>query len=152
MVAWLFSLIKPMKDIHELDFLPTIEQLRDDLKYNSDTALVERLLRYRLFGTAPKVFIRNFNEEFPDVFIGRDDDVKYELIIGRDNSYPVSIIREGQSTPRNLDFEVVVVNSEKPLSDDIKFKMIAYINKYKLGRRFRIIYQNNELIYQTDAI
>ena len=151
MIAWLYSLIIAIRSIQDNDFLPTINQLKDDLKYNSDTAVVEYLLRKRLFANQPKVFIVNINETGRDVFIGRDDDVKYELIIGREATDNMNVIvnRDGSQLAVYVDFYVIISNSVDPIDDDTKFKIIAYINKYKLGKKFIMKYQNETIIYQS---
>jgi hypothetical protein len=152
-LEWLHCLIFPIDNLHSQEVVPFIDFVREELKFNSKTAVLEYYLRKNYAGNAASITIINLNNPEPDLFIGRLDDQTYEVFLGRTNEDIENVIvnRSGVQVSVVFDFDVVIKNSFVPsITEYILSKMVASINKYKtLGRSFRIVTESDIQLYPS---
>jgi hypothetical protein len=150
-LEWLHSLTFPIDNLHSQEVVPFINFVREELKFNSKTKVLEYYLRKNFTGNAASITIINANNPEPDLFIGRENDQSYEVFLGRLNEDIENVIvnRNGIQASVVFDFDVVIKNLFVPsITEYILSKIVASINKYKtLGRSFRIITESGTQLY-----
>lgn len=146
-LEWLHCLTFPIDNLHSQEVVPFIDFVREELKFNSKTAVLEYYLRKNYAGNSPYITIVNANNPEPDLFIGREDDFLYEVFLGRTNEDPENIIinRNGVQLSNVFDFDVKLNDTfAHGISEYVMSQIVASIEKYKtLGRRFRIVNESN---------
>jgi hypothetical protein len=127
-IAWLKALSKPFETIHERFLLFTDEKL-EELKYNSQTFVMEKMLQHYFGGG---IYITNNLGSYDGMTIGEGSD--WSSGIGAGSDFDCGIGETFSATPFdftvNVPAAIVFVQSE----------MEAKIRKYKLfGTTFNIV-------------
>lgn len=150
-LEWLHSITFPLQNLHNEEVVPFVDFVREKLKFNSKTAVLEYYLRKTYAENAANITIINLNDPEPDVFLGREDDYNYEVYIGRGpiDEFSLFVGRNGVQNTVLFDFDVILKNSYALSLTDYKLsQIVASINNYKtMGRSFRIITEGGEIKY-----
>lgn len=132
-VAWLYTLIKPVRWLHD-EFLAYRTQTRIDLLYTSQVIYLEKLLNDRFDETQRRIYIDDV--ERTTVYIGRNSDPD-PLYVGKKDELPYVYVGRSEDYESEHDYRINVPDA-LPVNEVL---IRALVDRYnQAGKAYYIRY------------
>lgn len=142
-LAWLNSLLKPLKETHEA-FVLYRHEFNKSLRYNGQVIILENLLNNIFDSQDRGIVVKTNPSGVAQVYLFNKNDNQPVYVAKKSEDQPVYIYQKNENILQVWDFEVIVPDGILTSEQESQLKSI--VNKYKLdGKRPQFLYQSNQI-------